>query len=122
MSILAIAITVLGEIVHQEKEVIAPIRVDPDLIAGQDKNIETIVSIGTINHAHMIKNTTQTPETDKIHLINNKTTIDKDLEVTHLLEIIITTETVFQLEEDSNAKADQTVETTHFTQKVMPSV
>ena len=70
----------------------------------------------------MIKNTTQTPETDKIHLINNKTTIDKDLEVTHLLEIIITAKTVFQIEEDSNTKTDQTAGITHFTQKLMLSI
>ena len=119
---LAIAITIAEGIAHQETEATVPARVDPDLIADQGKNIETIASIGTIDHAHMMENTTQTPDTDKIHLINNKTTIDKDLEVTHLLEIIITTETVFQLEEDSNAKADQTVETTHFTQKLMLSI
>ena len=93
-------ITIAEGIAHPETEATVQARVDPDLIAGQDKNIETIASIGTINHAHMIKNTTQTPETDKIHLINNKTTIDKDLEVTHLLEVIITTEIAFQLEED----------------------
>ena len=67
----------------------------------------------------MIKNTTQTPETDKIHLINNKTTIDKDLEVTHLLEIIITAKTVFQIEEDSNTKTAQTAGITHFTKEHM---
>ena len=115
-------ITTVEEIAHPETEATVPARVDPDLIAGQEKNIETIASIGTIDHAHMIKNTTQTPETDKTHLTNNETTIDKDLEVNHLLEVIITTETAFQLEEDSNAKADQTVEITHFAQKLMLSI
>ena len=108
-------IVIVEGIAHPETEATVQAKVDLDLTAGQDRNIKTIVSIGAINHAHMIKNTTQTPETDKIHLINNKTTIDKDLEVTHLLEVIITTETAFQLEEDSNAKADQTVVITHFT-------
>ena len=104
MSILAIAITVVDEIVHQEKEVIAPIKVDPDLIANQDKNIKTITSIETIGHVHMIEDKTQTPETEKIHLINNERTIDKDLGVTHLPEIIATAKTVFQIEEDSSTK------------------
>ena len=122
MSILAIAITVVEEIVHQEKEVIAPIRVDPDLIANQDKNIRTIASIETIGHVHMMEDKTQTPETEKIHLINNKRTIDTDLGVTHLPEIIATAKTICQIEEDSNTKKDQTVEITHFTQKHMLSI
>ena len=113
-------IAIVEEIAHPETEATVQAKVDLDLTAGQDRNIKTIVSIGAINHAHMIKNTTL--ETDKIHPINSKTTIDIDPEVTHLLEIIITTETAFQPEEDSNAKADQTVEITHFTQKLMLSI
>ena len=104
MSILAIAITVAGGIAHQGKEAIVPIRVDPDLIANQDKNIETIASIETIGHVHMMEDKTQTPETEKIHLINNEKIIDKDLGVTHLLEIIATAKIVFQIEEDSSTK------------------
>jgi len=107
MSILAIAIIVVGEIVHQEKEVIAPIKVDPDLIANQDKNIETIASIETIGHVHMTEDKTQTPETEKIHLINNKRTIDTDLGVTHLPEIIAIAKRICRIEEDSNTKKDQ---------------
>ena len=115
-------IAIAEGIAHPETEATVQAKVDPDVIAGQDKNIKTVASIGTINHAHMIKNTTQTPETDKIHLINNKTTIDKDLEVTHLLEIIITAKTVFQIEEDSRTKRDQTAAITHFIQKLMLSI
>ena len=117
-----IAIAVAGGIAHQEKEAIIPIKVDPDLIANRDKNIKTITSIETIGHAHMMENTPQIPETEKIHLINNERTIDKDLGVTHLLEIIATAKIVFQIEEDSNTKKDQTVVITHFTQKLMLSI
>ena len=119
-----IAIAVAGGIAHQEKEAIVPIRVDLDLIANQGKNIETktITSIETIGHAHMMENTPQTPDTDKIHLINNERTIDKDLGVTHLLEIIATAKTVFQIEEDSSTKKDQTAAITHFIQKLMLSI
>ena len=120
MSILAIAIIVVGEIVHQEKEVIAPIKVDPDLIANQDKNIETIASIETIDHVHMTKEKAQTSETANTHLINDKT-IDTGLGVTHLPEVIDITKTICQTEEDSNTKIDQAVEITHFTRKHMPS-
>ena len=120
MSILAIAITVVDEIVHQEKEVIAPIRVDPDLIANQDKNIETIASIETIDHVHMTKEKAQTSETANTHLINDKT-IDTGLGVTHLPEVIDITKTICQTEEDSNTKTDQTVGITHSTRKHMPS-
>ena len=121
-SILAIAITVAGGTAHQEKEAIAPIRVDPDLIANQDKNFETIASIETIGHVHMTEDKTQTPETEKNHLINNKRTIDTYLGVTHLPEIIAIAKTICQIEEDSNTKKDQTVEITHFTQKHMLSI
>ena len=58
-----IAIAVAGGIAHQEKEAIVPIKVDPDLIANQDKNIKTITSIETIGHVHMMEDKTQTPET-----------------------------------------------------------
>ena len=115
-------ITTVEGIAHQETEATVPAKVDPDLIADQGKNIKTIASIGTIDHAHMMENTTQTPDTDKIHLINKKTTIDKDLEVTHLLERIITAKTVFQIEEDSSTKTDQTAAITHFIQKLMLSI
>ena len=117
-----IAIAIAGGIAHQEKEATVPVRVDPDLIANQGKDIETITSIETIGHAHMMENTPQIPETEKIHLINNKRTIDKDLGVTHLLEIIITAKTVFQIEEDSSTKKDQTAAITHFIQKLMLSI
>ena len=120
MSILAIAIIVVGEIVHQEKEVIAPIKVDPDLIANQDKNIETIASIETIDHVHMTKEKAQTSETTNTHLINDKT-IDTGLGVTHLPEVIDITKTICQTEEDSNTKTDQAVGITHSTRKHMPS-
>ena len=120
MSIHPIAIA--GGIAHQETEATVPVRVDPDLIANQGKNIETITSIETIGHAHMMENTPQIPETEKIHLINNEKTIGKDLGVTHLLKIIATAKTVFQIEEDSNTKKDQTVVITHFTQKLMLSI
>ena len=122
MSILVIAIAVAGGIAHQEKEAIAPIRVDKDLIENQDKNIKTIASIETIGHIHMMEDKTQTPETEKNHLINNKRTIDTDLGVTHLPEIIATTRTICQIEEDSNTKRYQIVEITHFTQKHMLSI
>ena len=120
MSMLAIAITVVEEIVHQEKEVIAPIRVDPDLIVSQDKNIETIASIETIDHAHMTKEKAQISKTTNTHLIDDKTT-DTGLGVTHLPEVIDITKTICQTEEDSNTKTDQAVAITHSTRKHMPS-
>ena len=120
MSILAIAIIIVGEIVHQEKEVIAPIKVDPDLIANQDRNIETIASIKTIDHVHMTKEKTQTSETANTHLIDDKTT-DTGLGVTHLSEVIDIIKTMCQTEEDSNTKTDQAVGITHSTRKHMPS-
>ena len=46
---MAIAIIAAGETVHQEIEVIAPNRVDPDLIANKDQDIETIAHIETID-------------------------------------------------------------------------
>ena len=117
---LAIAIAIAEGIAHQEKEVIALIRVDPDLIVSQDKNIETIASIETIDHVHMTEDKAQTSETANTHLINNKT-IDTGLGVTHLPEVIDITKTICQTEEDSNTKKDQTVGITHFTRKHMPS-
>ena len=117
---MAIAIIAVGEIVHQEREVIAPIKVDPDLIANQDRNIETIASIKTIDHVHMTKEKARISKTTNTHLINDKT-IDTGLGVTHLPEIIATTKTICQTEEDSNTKKDQTVGITHFTRKHMPS-
>ena len=79
---MAIAIIAAGEIVHQEREVIAPIRVDPDLIANQDRNIETIAPIETTDLVHMTREKARVLETITTHLIEDKTT-DKDLEVTH---------------------------------------
>ena len=79
---LTIAITIAEGIAHQEKEVIAPIRVDPDLIVSQDKNIETIAPIDTIDHVHMTEVKTQTSETVDTHPIKDKTT-DIALEVIH---------------------------------------
>ena len=80
---MAIAIIAAGEIVHQEREVIAPIKVDPDLIANQDKNIETIASIKTTDHVHMTREKARILETTNTHLIDDKTT-DIGLGVTHL--------------------------------------
>ena len=79
---MAIAIIAAGEIVHQEREVTAPIRVDPDLIVSQDRNIETIAPIDTIDHVHMTEVKTQTSETVDTHPIKDKTT-DIGLEVIH---------------------------------------
>ena len=62
-------IAIVEGIAHPETEAIVQAEVDLDLTAGQDRNTKTIVSIGAIDHAHMIKDTTQTPETDKIHPI-----------------------------------------------------
>ena len=117
---MAIAIIAAGEIVHQEREVIAPIKVDPDLIAHQDKNIETIASIKTTDHVHMTKEKARILETTNTHLIDDKTT-DTGLGVTHLPKVIDITKTICQTEEDSNTKIDQAVEITHFTRKHMPS-
>ena len=79
---MAIAIIAAGEIVHQEIEVIAPNRVDPDLIANQDRNIETIATIETTDLVHMTREKALVLETITTHLIEDKTT-DKGLEVTH---------------------------------------
>ena len=122
MSILAIAITVVDEIVHQEKEVIAPIRVDPDLIANQDKNIETIASIETIDHVHMTKEKAQTSETANTHLIKGITTIDRELEATLMPDTETTTEIDTLKKENTDNKKDQTAATTQFTQKLMLSI
>jgi len=117
---LTIAIVIAEGIAHQEKEVIAPIRVDPDLIVSQDKNIETIASIETIDHVHMTKEKAQISKKTNTHLIDDKTT-DTGLGVTHLPKVIDITKTICQTEEDSNTKIDQAVEITHSTQKHMPS-
>ena len=79
---MAIAIIAAGEIVPQEREVIAPNRVDPDLIANKDQDIETIAHIETIDLVHMTREKALVLETITTHLIEDKTT-DKDLEVTH---------------------------------------
>ena len=72
---LAIAIAIAEGIAHQEKEVIVPVKVDPDLIADPEKNIKTIASIENIGHVHMMENITPTPNIDTIHLIKGITTI-----------------------------------------------
>ena len=118
---MAIAIIAAGEIVHQEREVIAPIRVDPDLIANQDRKVETIASIKTTDHVHMTKEKARISKTTNTHLIDDKTT-DTGLGVTLLSEVIDITKTICQTEEDSNTKIDQAVEITHFTQKHMLSI
>ena len=115
-------IAIAGGIAHQETEATVLVRVDPDLIANQDKNIQTIASIKTIGHVHMIEDKTQTPETEKIHLINNKRITDTDLGVTHLPEIIAIAKTICRIEEDSDTKKDQTVAIIHFTQNHMLSI
>ena len=116
---LAIAIAIAEEIAHQEKEVIAPIKVD--LIVSQNKNIETIASIETIDHVHMTEDKAQTSETANTHLINNKT-IDTDLEATLMQDTKITTEIDPLKKENTDNKKDQTAATTHFTQKLMLSI
>ena len=116
---LAIAIAIAEGIAHQEKEVIVPVKVDPDLIADPEKNIKTIASIENIGHVHMTENITPTPNIDTIHLIKGITTIDRDLEATHLLETMITIEVDLQTENIIDTKAGQIVETTHFTLKLM---
>ena len=118
---LAIAIAIAEGIAHQEKEVIALIKVDPDLIVSQNKNIETIASIETIDHVHMTEDKAQTSETANTHLINNKT-IDTDLEATLMPDTEITTEIDPLKKENTDNKKDQTAATTHFTQKLMLSI
>ena len=84
--------------------------------------METIASIGTIDHAHMMANITPTPEIDIIHLIKSITTIDKDPEATLMPNTKTTTEIDPLKEENTNTKKDQTAATTHFTQKLMLSI
>ena len=79
---MAIAIIAAGETVHQEIEVIAPNRADPDLIANKDQDIETITHIETIDLVHMTREKALVLETTTTHPIKDKTT-DRDLEVTH---------------------------------------
>ena len=79
---MAIAIIAAEETVHQEIEVIAPNRVDPDLIANKDQDIETIAHIETIDLVHMTREKALVLETTTTHPIKDKTT-DRDLEVTH---------------------------------------
>ena len=79
---MAIAIIAAGETVHQEIEVIAPNRVDPDLIANKDQDIETIAHIETIDLVHMTREKARVLETITTHLIEDKTT-DIGLEVIH---------------------------------------
>ena len=69
----------------------------------------------------MVKETIQTPKTDRTHLIKGITTIDKDLEVTHLQEAMITIEIASQIKEILSTRAGQIVEITHFIQKLMLS-
>ena len=80
---MAIAIIAAEETVHQEIEVIAPNRVDPDLIANKDQDIETIAHIETTDLVHMTREKARVLETITTHLIEDKTT-DIGLGVTHL--------------------------------------
>ena len=70
-------ITTVEGIAHPETEATVQAEVDQDPTVDPDINIETIVLTGAI---HIIANTTQTPETDIIHLIKSITNIEKDLE------------------------------------------
>ena len=79
---MAIAIIAAEETVHPEIEVIAPNRVDPDLTANKDQDIETIAHIETIDLVHMTREKALVLEITTTHLIKDKTT-DRDLEVTH---------------------------------------
>ena len=79
---MAIAIIAAEETVHQEIEVIAPNRADPDLIANKDQDIETIAHIETIDLVHMTREKALVLEITTTHIIKDKTT-DRDLEVTH---------------------------------------
>ena len=119
---LAIAIAIAEGIAHQEKEVIVPVKVDPDLIADPEKNIKTITSIENIGHVHMMENITPTPNIDIIHLIKGITTIDRDLEATLMPDTETTTEIDPLKEKNPDNKKDQTAATTHFTQKLMLSI
>merc|ERR1711954_194757 len=104
MSILAIAVIIVGEIVHQEKEVIAPIKVDPDLIANRDKNIETIASIKTIDHVHMTKEKAQISKTTNTHH-----TLDDNPMIERIRLILTKTHT--KIKEKTNLAAIPTLET-----------
>ena len=114
--------TIVEGIAHPETEAIVQAKVDPDPTVDQDITNETMVSTRATDHDHMIKDTIRTPETDRTHLIKSTTTIDKDLEVTHLLETMITTKIDPQTEKTISTRAGQIVETTHFTQKLMLSI
>ena len=107
-------ITTVEEIAHPETEATVQARVDPDLIADPGKNIKTIASIGTIDHAHMMANITPTPEIDIIHLIKSITTIDRDPEATLMPDTKITPEIDPQKEETIDKKAGHIVEIPHY--------
>ena len=112
-------ITILEGIAHPETGAIVQAKVDPDPTVGKDINTEKIVLTGATDHDCMVKDTIQTPKTDRTHLIKDITTIDKDLEVTHLQEAMITEEVASQIREIISTRAGQIVETTHFTLKLM---
>ena len=114
--------TIVEGIAHPETEAIVQAEVDPDLTADQDINTKTIVLNGATDHAHMVKDAIQTPETDLTHPIINKDKQVKDLEVIPLQEAMITTKIDPQTEKTISARAGQIVETTHFTQKPMLSI
>ena len=57
------------------------------------------------DHDHMVKDTIQTPKTDRTHLAKGKTTTDNDLEITHLQKEMITIEIAFQIKEILSARA-----------------
>ena len=111
--------TTVEGIAHQETEATVQAEVDQDPPVDQDINTETIVLTTATDNKNMTENTMQTPEKDRTHLIKDITTIDRDLEATHLLETMITPEIDPQTEETISTKAGQIVETTHFTQRLM---
>ena len=109
------------EVAHPVKDATIRIEVDPDPMVGQEIYTQTIVLTGATDHDCMVKDTIQTPKTDRTHLIKGITTTDKDLEVINLEEAMITTEIASQIREIISTRAGQIVETTHFTLKLMLS-
>ena len=83
-------ITTVEGIAHPETQATVQVEVDQYPTVDPDINTETIVLTGATANNHIIADTTQTPETDITHLIKSITTIDRDLEATHLLETTIT--------------------------------
>ena len=115
-------ITTVEGIAHPETEATVQAKVDQDPTVDTDINTETIVLTTATDIKNMIGDTTQTQETDITHITKSITTIDRDLEATHLLETTITPEIDPQTEEIISTKTGQIVETTHFTQRLMLSI